>query len=294
MKVITSYHPNIITQLSTSIDNTAKLPLTVIRGSEKERYAIAGKYAKELRVGLDKVSETRECKVEDFKNLINNILAPNKINFKIEPLISNFNLFQKDTGSIGIDSEYLSSVTPIGSVVIDSTHKINKGYTIKLPLSQNNTVINDKYSAYHEARHLFDYICNPKTIDSNLFRVIDNEKKNKAFLNTYKTFISDTNIFGGKKYIKHVAGKNLKKLSDEEAIGCLQNIRHTLKTEINAYRDTADYMREKPIMNCVHIYGGNEFLFLHNYPKRLTLANQMLADRLKQARDKTNKNSIKY
>lgn len=293
MKILKSNYPNLITALSTQTAQTAKLPLSTVRGSVKERYALSDKYTNQLRAGLDKLSDTKKCKVEDFKNLINEILKPNKINISIAPLKDHWQFGMIKGGSISVDADYQNKITQLGNVVIESTHKSNKGYTIKLPLSKNDTIINDKYSAFHEARHLFDYVCNPKTIDSNLFRVADSEEKVNAYVNTYKAFIADTNILGGRKLIKSIATENLSKLSDEEAIGCLQNIRHTLKTEINAYCDTANYMREKPLTNFMNIYGGNEFMMFHNYPKRLKLANQMLAEHLKQARENLkNKNRI--
>ena len=90
------------------------------------------------------------------------------------------------------------------------------------------------------------------------------------------------NLFGG---LRKRTSEKLEQLSDDEAIDCLQNIRHTLKTEINAYRDSVEYMQKYPIQNLFMIYGNNEFMLTHNYKKRLKLANEMLAERIKSARE---------
>ena len=66
-------------------------------------------------------------------------------------------------------------------------------------------------------------------------------------------------------------------LSKNEAIDCLQNIRHTLKTEINAYKDTDNFTNRHPFQNIFMSYGTAEFQLFYNYPKKLKIANEMLA-----------------
>ena len=285
MRIIKSTHPQIITVLTSRVEPTAKLPLSAIRGTEKERYNLAGKFASQLRDGLDKVSDTSECKVSDFLGLINNIITPHKINLEVKQLKRDFNLFHVTGGSINVSADYTNKLSPIGNIVFDTTHKSMKGYQINLPLTKDNTVIKDKFSAFHEARHFFDSICNPKTIDTRSLKVLDDEVKSEAFFNTYKTLISDMNLFSGTKSLKKKVQKNLAKLSDDEAIDCLQMIRHSLQTEINAYKDAGDYMHKHYSSNFFQISGCNEFMLTHDYPERLKLTNEMLSERLKSARE---------
>lgn len=283
MRIIKTTHPNIITILTSKIEPEAKLPLSMVKGSPAQRDNLAKKYTSRLAEGLEKVSDTKQCKVSDFIGLINEIIHPAKINIKVKEIGRQWGLTTYQCGSIGPDVTYEGKVNQIGNVVIDSTHKRIKGYEINLPLSGDKTVIKNKFSAVHEARHLFDYICNPKTIDSKTLQVLDDEKKAKAFVGVHKEFVRDMNLFGG---LRERAEEKLNQLSDSEAIDCLQYVRHTLQTEINAYRDAGNYMRKHPVKNFFLINGNNEFMLTHNYPKRLKLANEMLAERIKSVRER--------
>lgn len=282
MRIIRATHPNIITVLTSKIEPEAKLPLAMIKGSPAQRNKLAKSYTAQLVEGLEKVSDKKQCKVSDFIGLINEIIHPAKININVKEVGKQWGFGTYKGGSIGPDVTYENNIKQIGNVVIESTHKNINGYEINLPLSKDKTIIKDKFTALHEARHLFDYICNPKTIDSKTLQVLDDEKKVEAFLGVHKEFVRDMNLLGG---LRERAAEKLNQLSDNEAIDCLQYTRRTLKTEINAYSDALNYMRKYPVRNFFMINGNNEFMLTHNYPKRLKLANEMLAERIKQARE---------
>lgn len=282
MRILKSTHPNIITVLSSKVESTARLPLEISKGSAKQRSQLADYYSKKMEEGLERISDTKRCKVDDFLGLINEIVSPAKIDININPLKNPWRFFSYKGGSINVNSEYYNKINKIGSVVIDSTLERIKGYDINLPLSKDNKVINNKFFAFHEARHLFDYICNPKIIDSKTLKIADSDEKIEAYKKIHKIFLSDVNLFGK---IKENVGEELKIFSDDEAISCLQNIRHALKSEINAYSDTINYMKKYPLTNYFSIYGSNEFLMFRDYPKRLKIANEMLKERLQVARE---------
>ena len=276
--------PNLLKITNITVDKTAKLPYQVVKGSEKSRMEMADRFSMQLREGLDKVSSTRECKLSDFVEIINKIIEPHKINFNILPLKNKFTKFLEYTaGYISQDLGFDGKVYKIGNAIIDDTSINIKGFEIHLPLNKNNTVIRNKFSAFHEARHLFDYICNPKTLGIWNIKIIDDDKKLKAYKKAYSAFIDDFNFLG---FWKKKAAKNLSKLSDEEAIDCLKSIRNTLKSEINAYRDTSDYTYKYPVVNFFEIMGNNDFMLFHDYPKKLKYANKLLKDRLQKARGK--------
>lgn len=287
MKIVTSKHPNIITILTSKVENSARLPLSVVRGTEKERYKLAQTYSDELVKELDKISDGKKCKTDDFIRAVDKITSPHKINFQVDKQESKFEIFSKTMGEIGIDYESQDLVKMIGPyTALDSSHYIIKGYSVKLPLNKDKTIIKNKYVALHEARHLFDHICNPKTIDMKSFKLLPFDEKFATRNKVYSAFIRKSiNPFNGDKNLKKTAQAELNKLSDEEAIDCLQDIRHTLRSELNAYGDELNYMSRKRFSNFFHISGCAEFLNTHNYASRLRLANEMLAERLKIARE---------
>lgn len=283
MRIVEKLTTELISISTAKITRKTKLPLEMCKGTEKERNALAAKYTKELMVGLDAISHKKLCYVTDFINLINKIVAPAKINFEIKPLEGKFNIFSMIQGAMGVKINYDKRlVTDKKGVYYSILDRSIDGYKFLLHLSKNEKFIKDKYAALHEARHLFDHICNPKTIMPRFVTLRTAQTKIEAYNKAHDSFLSD--ISSCKKIHKKTT-KLLSILSNEEAVNCLQSIRSSLKTEINAYKDSVDYLSQSPLKNIVQLEATYEFLLTHNYKKRLKLANEMLAQYLSKARN---------
>jgi len=277
-----SSQTRLITIIKSTISPDSKLPLKAIQGTEAERYRLAKSFSNQLQKGLEIISSTKQCKTDDFLNLINNIVAPYKIQINIKPLKKRWiNLFEYLGGAIEQDFDISSKLLQEGDKHIDITQIDIKGYNIHLNLSKNNKIIKNKYSALHEARHLFDHICNPKTVDLKASKLINNTKQITAYNNAREAFINGSSIFN---LWKENGMKYLSELSDESVIDCLQEIRNTYKTEINAYQDTLEFMSKHRFKNLFSIIGTNDAINSYDYQNRLKFVNKLLADKLKLLR----------
>lgn len=286
MKVVMSPKPNVIAVLKSSVSRTAKLPLAVIRGSEEFRYKKAQEFSDRLLKDLDKVSYGKCCSVEDFNNIITKILYPNKIKLSIK----NNSFSSVAVGTLTPIAIYDRHSTMIGQTRTDYYDSQISKYEIDLPLDRAEETILDKYVALHESRHLFDKICNPKTLVERDLGIDLVDSKKESFDSAYKCLVDTYRIPILEYFIKLKAQYHLSKLSDEECINCLQCIRGCLKTEMNAYSDELAYLKKDYGKNFWSIIDTSGYR-MHNYPKRLAMVNQMLGDKLAEVREKIHKNN---
>lgn len=279
MKSLVKIAPNYFYSLSTNIKNTARLPLSVCRGSERERFELAQRYSDMLSEHLDKCSKNDSCSVDDFTQGISNILGKNKIKFVI-----NRNHSVISRGSLGRKTSSESFTYSLGDIFYTHSTTNIEGYNFELPLSKDKTRIKSKEVAIHEARHFFDHVCNPKLTDFRTLKLVHDDEAIKLNRRVYERFVG-MSAFVPKCVLKKLVEHDLNKMNDEHAIEALQTVRATLKTEINAYNDGIKYLKKKPVKNMFAILNTADIKYSCKYEQKLKLANELLAQRLKLARE---------
>ena len=270
-----------------TVEDTARMPLSVCRGTEKERYDMAQQCSDKLKESLEKISHGRFCTVAKFKEALDSVLGENKIEYHI--------FDEKDKkfpGKIIIVRSGQETKLPPDKNGRIWTVKDQSccGYLLSLPLSKDKSYIKSKYTAFHEARHLLDHIFNPKTL---VERYIDAEITSPQAMKAYNNIFSLVHYvplfpyipINIKKFQKSVC-ENLEILDDDIAISVLQETRNLLKTEINAYREEYKYMRENLSENLLYILDRGTQIRSAKLQKKLDVLNELLKERLQKAREK--------
>ena len=224
------------------------LPFNLVKGSVKERNAKSWQYWNKF---LDKFMQAEECTVDTFRNAIDSTIEPNKINYKI---LKEKNLYF--SGSTGIDIKLLPHEN--GGLYVQRV-----GYKIKLPISKNSKTILNKLTAVHEARHLFDYLLQPKTACLRAKELVNNEKYDNDVDKLRTITLIDVKKKFSRKDFEQNFEKTLDKLPDNIAIEALQKLRTSLMTEINASKCELKYLiKNNPLKNFGKII--RIFLFYNN------------------------------
>ncbi len=267
-------------KIETTFNNT-HLPLKIIQGSEKKRFKMAKNLNRVFFQRLNPKCNGENCSVKDFENTLNEILNGHKISFQI-----NKETRKECNGSLGLNIK--------GTEEKDKIKFFINGYRISLPLDESEKIIKDKFVAFHETRHLFDKITNPKMNQHRLGHVIfTSQDVNDKIGLIWQTFFDN---FANKKskseLIKQIEGY-FKGIDTGIKIDNLQKIRMKLKTEINAYNDEINLMKKDSFFKYLdriintRIYSSK----LMKYKLKLKVANTILKKELTNQR---NKNAILY
>lgn len=252
----------------------AKLPLKVCRGTSNKRYKLAEQLNKKLYNELA-TFDVHNCPVHAFKNALDKVIAPYKIDYKIEN-ITNKETSQNYAAALGkyIDLKVNKDKSPKEVII--------KGFKFLLPIKNNK--ITNKITALHETRHFFDHICNPKTTEFNTAKlhsqaeIYDRRTRiYNIFLNTYEHNL-DLNI------INESAKIHLDNIPDEYAIDVLNSIRYNIKSEINAYKDEIKFLTKSKASN-QEINSLRAFIKSAKFKEKLKIANKLLSNRLQTARE---------
>lgn len=250
------------------LTDTARLPLKVCRGGEIKRNKLASTYNQMLFNELSSFKDNH-CPLDEFKKALNKIIGKYNIKYEIEN-INNSELFN---GAIAALTKIPNIKTTLGSSTPITL--FIEGFKFHLPIHKN--IITNKSSALHEARHFFDHICNPKTTTLHGCKLGATShlsetklKIHNLFLNTYN---SDLGLLAETSYM------HLQDLPDKVAIDTLQEIRHSLKSEINAYTDEIKFL-SKSKADISEINDIRETLRSYKFKEKLKLANAMLKERL--------------
>ena len=278
---------NTIVNIKCRVSDSAKLPLSVTQGNVSERTNLAQKYSNQLQQGLEKISDGKKCSVSEYKQLISDIVGKD-IHLNINPV--------KDSnvqGSIGRDFYFSSKSNSFGNFLIENTNADIAGYNMFLPLNKDKNIITNKYTALHEARHLFDYICHPKTITMRSCKLLYEDKKLESFHKIYNAFTKDYRPFLCHSHFKKEIKEELNKLSNEEAIDVLQASRQTIISEKNAYHDEINYLKRKPVSNASSLCSCFDFIGAMRYGRKYKFINQLLSEKIKLARDEIHQKNNK-
>ena len=280
MKITGAPCKNELINLRINVAASAKLPLSKVRGSAAARDALAAQYSSIYTQELDKLSTNNTCTVENFKKAIKNTLGDNNIKFNVLPV-------EADVAHGALSKTAKSETKQIKNNVYNVNSQIS-GYNFYFPLDSTNSVIKNKNITVHEARHFFDYICNPKTITIPTYKLINEKQRLKDFHKVYNSFLKDYTIFRSIKTFKKDVRTRLDKMPNEDAISVLQTVRHSMKSEINAYIDEHKYMRKNPVRNFYGLLHSCNYLAVMRYDKKLKFANELLAEKLKEAKSLKN------
>lgn len=256
----------------------AKLPLERIRGTERQRFKQAELLNKKLIEVLEPSTNGKHLNMLKFTNEIEKILAPDKILFYITKAPENFN------GTIRRVLQY-DKYTPEVRTSIPN-------YEITLPTNGKNQITN-KYSAYHQAKHLFDFLFNPKIAkfrlkgeyNSFVTPFIENKKME------FEKLLFNFDKRQKKSEIIQQARKLTKEMPDEFAIDEFQSMRNVLKSEISTHKQDLAYLLKKPFQNRKAIL--NNIRIKHKMKESLNILNELLKNRIAQVRIK-NKRQVAW
>ncbi len=258
-----------------TITKNTSLPFSTIKGSAQKRNKTAAGLSKQFYTKLLSASNDKSCALEIFNDYLNNLLQ-NKIKFKVFP-----NVNHRYKGTIQrniVGAEY----DPKGTIRL-----LLEGFKIFLPLDKNGKNITNKFCAIHEARHLFDSACNPKTNQfrlQNLYEKIDFEAQKDNISNM---FLDSLDKHVRMKDFKNSVRKLIKDMPDLISIDCLQTIRNSLKSEINAYGDEIKSMAKGAgiFYNLPEIITIKVFLHQNaKFKQKLQFANKLLKEKLANER----------
>lgn len=269
-----------------TIQDSARMPLSVCRGTERQRYAKAQRCSDKLKEKLEDISNGKRCSVEKFKEALNSVLGENKIVYEI------IDFKKKKTAGkllIGRDGEEITLPPDANGRVFTIKNCSCDGHILCLPLTKDKKYIKNKFVALHEARHLFDYVYNPKMLVERYINAGDSAPES---VKAYNNIVSLADYIPRFPYIpiniknfKKSVSENLKILDDDMAIDALQNARNSLKTERNAYIDDFIYMRKHPLQTLVYLLDESIQIMSSRFQKRLDVINELLKERLQKARE---------
>lgn len=257
-----------------TLSANAKLPLKVCRGTSFKRYKLAERLNEKLYNELA-TFDVHNCPVQAFKNALNRVIAPHKIDYKIENITNN----ETSLNYIAALGKYIDL-----KINKDKSPKeiIIKGFKFLLPIKNNK--ISNKIAALHEARHFFDHICNPKTTEFNTAKLHSQAEIYNRRSNVYNIFVSSYEQNLDLNIISESAKMHLDSIPDEYAIDVLNSIRYNIKSEINAYKDEIKFLK-KSKANKQEIRSLKTFIKSAKFKEKLKIANKLLSDRLQTARE---------
>lgn len=219
-----------IYNVTSKIMPNAKLPLEYVKNTFDKRNKIAKQKSIEFYKNI-----TNECKdgvysISRIRKCIDNLFAPNKINYTIKSEER---------------EQFSGSIANILSVDKEKQILQYDGIALFLPLKKNKTEVENKYTLFHEVRHMIDYLYNPKVKMHRINNLINNEGYSNATDYINKFFMEEISSKTNMKEFRKEASDLIDILPRDIAIETLQA---HLITEINAYSDEIRY-RFKDIKN---------------------------------------------
>lgn len=258
----------------------AKLPLGYVKNTFDKRNKIAKQKSIEFYKNI-----TNECKdgvysISRIRKCIDNLFAPNKINYTI-------NSEERE--------QFSGSIANILSVDKEKQILQYDGIALFLPLKKNKTEVENKYTLFHEVRHMIDYLYNPKVKMHRINNLINNEEYSNATDYINKFFMEEISSKTNMKEFRKEASALIDILPRDVAIETLQKIRSHLITEINAYSDEIHF-RFKGIKNIDDFIDALNLKLSYKlnfkFEDKLKFANKKLNALLKEERASLKNNLI--
>lgn len=242
------------------LSDTVRLPLKISRGGDIKRYKLAESLNKMLYDELAIYGE-KNCPVNAFKKALDKIIGKFNIKYSIQKLS---------------DDSVAGSITPRVKMKSETTAVVDN-YLIEFPIKRNKIV--SKATALHEARHLFDFICNPKTIDKSRLTLksnpilLDKYEKVSDFLDRY--FDKDMDLVKLEKAVKIL----LMDIPDKFVVKILNSAKHSLKTEFNAYTQELKFL-SKSKSDIDDINRIRRMIKAGKFQEKLKIVNKLLREKL--------------
>lgn len=256
-------------KVTNTLSPSARLPLERIRGTEKQRFKQAELLSQKLVETLEPDTNGKRLNMLKFINGIEKILAPNKILCYITKAPENFD------GTIRRPLQY-DKYTPEVKTSVSN-------YEITLPANGKNQITN-KYTAYHQAKHLFDFLFNPKIakfrLEGEYNTFVTPFLENKR--NEFEKLLFNFGKRPKKSEIIQQARKLTKEMPNEFAIDQFQSMRNVLKSEISTHKQELAYLLKEPIQNRKAIL--NNIKIKPKMKESLNILNKLLKNRIAHVR----------
>ncbi len=244
------------------LTKTAKLPLRVIKGTAKQRDAMSEKLFFDFCKNISlHIGNNDRLSVSVIKDCFQNTL-PTKIGLQISGVGKIFN--EKSCIYDGYT----------GYMVRGKNRKV-VGYNVFCPLDESKKNLELKYLdvLFHEIRHVYDFITNPKSLVRGFFVP-------KRLQNFYDEKIYPKDAIKLDKLEQRISNQ-IKRFPYYKRIDFLQEVRSSLQSEINAYNCELVY----PIFATMHpqhmpmknIGDGVEY---YNFQEKLTICEKLLKKEL--------------
>lgn len=266
--------------VTSKIMPNAKLPIDYVKNTFDKRNKIAKQKSIEFYKNI-----TNECKdgvysISRIRKCIDNLFAPNKINYTIKSEER---------------EQFSGSIANILSVDKEKQILQYDGIALFLPLKKNKTEVENKYTLFHEVRHMIDYLYNPKVKMHRINNLINNEGYSNATDYINKFFMEEISSKTNMKEFRKEASDLIDILPRDIAIETLQKIRSHLITEINAYSDEIHF-RFKGIKNIDDFIDALNLKLSYKlnfkFEDKLKFANKKLNALLKEERASLKNNLI--
>lgn len=266
--------------VTSKIMPNAKLPLEYVKNTFDKRNKIAKQKSIEFYKNI-----TNECKdgvysISRIRKCIDNLFAPNKINYTIKSEER---------------EQFSGSIANILSIDKEKQILQYDGIALFLPLKKNKTEVENKYTLFHEVRHMIDYLYNPKVKMHRINNLINNEGYSNATDYINKFFMEEISSKTNMKEFRKEASDLIDILPRDIAIETLQKIRSHLITEINAYSDEIHF-RFKGIKNIDDFIDALNLKLSYKlnfkFEDKLKFANKKLNALLKEERASLKNNLI--
>lgn len=257
-------------KVTNTLSPNARLPLARIRGTEKQRFKQAELLSQKLVETLEPDTNDKRLNMLKYTNEIDKILAPDKIHFYITQLPE-----ENLTGTIRRTLQY-DKYTPEVKTSVPN-------YEIILPTNGKNQITN-KYTAYHQAKHLFDFLFNPKIakfrLEAEYNTLISTSLKHQR--NEFEKLLFNFGKRPKKGEIIQQARKLTKEMPNEFAIDQFQSMRNVLKSEISTHKQELEYLLKAPIQNRKAIL--NNIKIKTKMKESLNILNKLLKNRIAHVR----------
>lgn len=253
------------------ITKTAKLPLSTVKGSVKQRAAMAENlffdFCKNISLNIGNKDRLSTAVVKDcFQNTL-----PSKVCIQFSDIGKSF--YDGDCRYDGFT----------GYMVRGKNRKV-VGYNVFLPLdeSKKNIELKNLDILFHEIQHVYDYITNPKTFSRGFYVP-------KRLQNFYNDKIYPREAVKLDKLETRIQNQ-IKRIPFYKRIDFLQDCRNALQSEINAYNAEEIYsvfsLMHPEHMPVKNVFGAVEYF---QFREKLAICKKLLKKELCALREENKK-----
>ena len=253
------------------ITKTAKLPLSTVKGSVKQRAAMAENlffdFCKNISLNIGNKDRLSTAVVKDcFQNTL-----PSKVCIQFSDIGKSF--YDGDCRYDGFT----------GYMVRGKNRKV-VGYNVFLPLdeSKKNIELKNLDILFHEIQHVYDYITNPKTFSRGFYVP-------KRLQNFYNEKIYPKDAVKLDKLETRIQNQ-IKRIPYYKRIDFLQEVRNALQSEINAYNAEEIYsvfsLMHPEHMPVKNVFGAVEYF---QFREKLAICKKLLKKELCALREENKK-----